>query len=109
MGDTWVVDLTHFLNEDGLIEPPNGPARRLAEHMAAIVSLASRPETSAYSDFPVRCRRRPGRKPCTGMIETDLDQQTDKIEWWCPVCDDNGYISNWKGSFWDITNPNEPH
>ena len=37
MPDTWVTDLKHFLNADGSIAPPSEPARKLAEHITAIV------------------------------------------------------------------------
>ena len=33
MGNTWIVDLTHFLDEKGTIAPPKGPARQLAEYI----------------------------------------------------------------------------
>ncbi len=107
MGDTWVTDVTHFLNDEGGIAPLKVPARRLAEHFVAIVSMISRPEIIPPSEYQVRCRRRPGRKPCTGVIEADLDPETEDIDWWCPVCGDNGYISNWKGTMWDFTNVDE--
>jgi hypothetical protein len=44
MGDTWIVSLEHFLDENGAIAAPKGPARNLAEHITAIVAMASRPE-----------------------------------------------------------------
>lgn len=109
MGDTWVTDLSHFLDETGGIAPSKGPARRLAEHLTAIVSMISRPEIIPPPEFNVPCRRRPGRKPCTGMIEADLDPETEDVVWWCPVCGDNGYISNWKGTRWDFTAADEAH
>ena len=37
MPDTWVTDLKHFLNANGSIAPPSGPARKLAEHITSIV------------------------------------------------------------------------
>jgi len=104
MGDSWIVDLNHFLDEDGGISPATGSARRLAEHFVAIVSMASRPEIIPPLEYQVRCRRRPGRKPCTGVIEADLDPETEDIVWWCPICRDTGYISNWKGTIWDLSN-----
>lgn len=107
MGDTWVTDLIHFLNEDGSIAPTEGPARRLAEHLVAIVAMISRPELIPPAEYRVRCRRRPGRKPCTGLIQADLDPKTEDIDWWCPVCGDKGCISNWKGTMWDLTNADQ--
>ena len=109
MGNTWVVSLKHFFDEDGDIAVPKGPARKLAEHMVAIVAMASRPELIPLPEYQVRCRRRPGRKPCTGLIEADFNPDDERIVWWCPVCDDNGYISNWKGSMWDLSEAGEVH
>jgi hypothetical protein len=103
MPGTWITDLTHFLDEHGDIAPFEGPAFRLAEYITAIVAMASHPDLVLPSRFRVRCRRRPGRKPCPGLIESDLDFETEDIMWWCPACGDNGYITNWKGSFWDLS------
>lgn len=97
MADTWITDLQHFLDEDGCIGPPSGPARRLAEYLASIVDAATR-----YDEYvAVRCRRRPGRKPCRTELEIWTDLDTDDIHWRCPACDDNGLISNWQDSRWD--------
>ena len=41
MAKTFVVDLTHFLTEDGAIAPMPGPARRLAEYLGTIVADAT--------------------------------------------------------------------
>jgi hypothetical protein len=43
------------------------------------------------------------------MIESDFDFETEVIMWWCPVCGDNGYIHNWKGSLWDLSRMDERH
>jgi hypothetical protein len=102
MGDTWIIDLAHFLDRNGEIAPQSGPARRLAEYIVAIVSMASRPEIIPPPQYRVRCRRRPGRKPCSGLIEVDFDPDNEDIVWWCPFCQDNGRIRNWKGTTWDL-------
>ena len=94
MGDTWIVSLEHFLDKNGAIIPFKGPARKLAEHMVAIVAMATMPEIIASQEYRVRCRRRPGRKPCTGIIEANLDAEGESIIWRCPICEDKGSISN---------------
>ena len=81
MGDTWIVSLEHMLVEDGNIAAPKGPARKLAEHFTAIVAMASRPEVLPLPEYQVRCRRRPGRKPCPEIIEADFDPDDDRIIW----------------------------
>jgi hypothetical protein len=54
-------------------------------------------------DEPVtlRCRRRPGRRPCTGVLSILLDESLEDLVWHCPACGDNGVIRGWEGTFWD--------
>lgn len=97
MPDTWTTNLQHFLNHNGEIGPSSGPARRLAEYMASIIDAATR-----YDDqVVVRCRRRPGRRPCRTELEIWTDRDTDDIHWLCPACGDSGLISDWQHSRWD--------
>lgn len=93
----WIVDFTHCLDERGEFAMTSGPARRLAEFMAAIVEMASDRSVARQ----VKCRRRPGRKPCRGLIAAAIHPDDGGIEWVCPVCGDRGYISNWQGTRWD--------
>jgi hypothetical protein len=95
----WVVDLRHYLAPSGAIAEMPAPARRLAEYFASIVVDA----TSNLDDSPsVRCRRRPRRRPCPGVLEAfpDPEEQT-AIVWYCPVCGDYGVIHGWEGTLWD--------
>jgi len=86
-----------------------GPARRLAEFLGNIVVDATTLPTEQNLGERVKCRRRPGRKPCPGEIETDFEVDTDTIVWWCPACGENGYIRNWKGTLWDCATDSMPH
>ncbi len=101
MADTWVTDLTHFLTDEGEIGPKSGPARKLVEYFTEIVVDATTEPWEEPGKKSVRCRRRPGRRRCAGVIETDIDPDTDAIMWWCPVCRDKGSINHWQGSRWD--------
>ena len=103
MRPTFVTDLTHFLTEDGAIAPMPAPARRLADFLTGLVASVASPPAEPFPLQKMACRRRPGRKPCAGRIEADVDPETDDIVWCCPVCGDNGVISNWQGSFWDCS------
>ena len=102
MADTWITDLTHFLDENGemIKEPPQ--ARKLGEYLAAIVVMASYPDPEYPPEYKVLCRRRPKRKPCLTEIAGWLDPETDDVVWICPVCQDKGIISNWRGTIWDM-------
>jgi hypothetical protein len=101
MPRTLITDLTHFLTDAGAIAPMPGPARRLAEFLGRVVADATTPTSMQSFEAGVKCTRRPGRKPCPGVIETDIDPKTNTIEWWCPECGENGYIRNWAGTLWD--------
>ncbi len=100
MADTWVTDITHYLDEDGRL-PDSLPvqARRLAEYLGSIVVAV----TSVPLDDPlgIRCRRRPGRKPCRGDVAAYIVDDSSAIRWICPACEDNGFISGWSDTIWD--------
>jgi hypothetical protein len=104
VADTWYTDITHFLDDNGdmIKEPPQ--ARKLAEYLAAIIVMASFPDPDYPPEYRVSCRRRPNRKPCLTEIAGWLDPETDDVVWICPVCQDRGIISNWKGTIWDMSN-----
>lgn len=104
MPNTWATDINHFLNESGSIAPESGPARRLAEHIVAIIAELSAELAGIEGYEEVSCRRRPGRRPCTGTIASWIDPETGEICWQCPICEDNGFISNWEGTMWDLAN-----
>ena len=107
MADTWIIDLGHYLNSDGSIAPKSGAALCLATHFAEIVQEASA-DIGGEVHFPkVRCRRRPNRKQCIGEIDSILDPEHGAILWRCPVCGDNGAISGWEGTLWDLTDISE--
>ncbi|MBM4461781.1 MAG: hypothetical protein FJ012_00415 [Chloroflexi bacterium] len=101
MGDTYITDITHF---EGL--PPKlakGPAGRIARYFGSIVSAASVVDRGVWRDSAIRCRRRPGRKPCLGQIRIYRTGHSTPIQWHCSSCDDQGVISNWKESSWDLS------
>lgn len=109
LSNFWITDLRHFLDEKGGIAPPKGPARRMAEYFSAIVAMITEMDENLFEQSQVRCRRRPGRKPCPGIIEGYVHPEPDDILWWCPECGDKGSISNWQGTLWDrFDDPDEP-
>lgn len=102
MANTWIIDMTHYVDEHGAMVTVPAPARRLAEYFGAIVRAVTWDPGEAGRGSSIRCRRRPGRKPCPGQIRAaiTLDEQMD-IVWECSWCGDNGLISNWHGTMWD--------
>ena len=105
MGNTWIVDIRHYLDPSGAFADMPSRARLLAEYFTHIVVDA----TTNIDDEPnVRCRRRPGRRPCTGTIMSyPAADDLDRIYWYCPICNDNGFISGWQNTIWDGFAANE--
>jgi hypothetical protein len=99
MGNTWIVDFRHYLTPAGAMAEMPPRARILAEYFASIVLDA----TSNLDDPPtVRCRRRPRRQHCSGIVMSyPNSEEDDRIDWYCPVCNDNGIIRGWLGTLWD--------
>lgn len=98
MNGAWISDMTHFLDDSGEIPLGLPP---LAIFLGAIVEARSAEESAQPCALPIRCRRRPGRRPCTGSIWAALDPATRSIEWRCPVCEDHGVIAHWHDTPWD--------
>ena len=101
MGDTWITDLTHYLMDDGSMA--EGPWSRIARHFGSIASAASLHQSGGWVDTAIRCRRRPGRQPCPGHIRLIRTDVPSRVEWHCTFCSDNGLISNWQNTIWDLS------
>lgn len=95
----FVTDLNHFL--DLPAETP-GPARRLADHLSNIVRAASAGDAGTAWESALPCRRRPANRACQGRIIVLRAEAEAPIRWQCSVCDDEGVISNWEDSPFDL-------
>lgn len=104
MGNTWVIAMHHFSDVREISNPHTTPeARRIGEYFGSIVEAASTWNVVGIpKDSAIRCRRRPGHRPCPGHIRF-LREANDSIEWTCSSCDDNGVITEWKGTPWDLS------
>jgi hypothetical protein len=100
MGNYLNVHLPVLLEPNGTLAPMLGKEKRLAEYCTQIVSEA----TNYDEPTTLRCRRRPGRKPCTGVLHISFDDQMKHDIWVCPICNDRGLISGWRDTFWDYSN-----
>jgi len=89
----YIIDLSHFLDEKGAIAPKSGPARRFAEFLADVVAAASAPARYAKQRSCTKCKG-----TVTAAIKPD-----GAIEWLCTSCGQAGRITNWRRSFWDLS------
>jgi len=94
-----VTDLHHFLD---LPADTTGPARRLAEQLGNIVRAATAGDASSAWETALPCPRRPANRRCPGRIIVLRTEPPAPIRWQCSTCPDEGVISNWADSPYDL-------
>lgn len=100
MPDTWITNLSHFIDERGsLVGGPPGP---IARHTARIVQAATTHPPGEPFHSAIRCRRRPGRVLCPGYVLASRSDVPPEIRWECHRCGDRGYVSGWENTHWDL-------
>lgn len=100
MANTWITDMTHFLDAEGNV-PDQLRSRRLIHHLGSIVATVTSESAETSRELNIKCRRKPDRKPCPGTIQTGFEPGTSNIIWNCPVCGDRGLIQRWQRTPWD--------
>ena len=103
MSDSLITELIHFLDGAGDIISKPIQDNALAKFLTDIVLISSYPEPQYPTEYIVKCRKRPKRKPCSGEIFGFIIPGTDDIMWMCPKCHYRGLISNWRGTMWDLS------
>jgi hypothetical protein len=94
-----VTDLNHFLD---LSEDTPGPARQLAGHLSNIVRAATAGDAGTAWESALPCRRRPAHRRCPGRMIVLRTETGAPIRWQCSACHDQGVISNWEDSAFDL-------
>jgi len=100
---TYVTDITHFLDENGELAQIPATARKLARFLTLLIEAATAAFPADDHDSHIRCRR----TRCTGSIRISLVSPEDEISWYCPVCEHNGVIHNWRETKWNQLTRNE--
>jgi hypothetical protein len=94
-----ITSLDHYLDAKGTIALESGPGRKMAEFMTAAVAYASNRHRPANALTPscFKCRNPKSSVIDVGMTDAGL------VIWRCHTCGSEGQISNWRGSFWDLS------
>ena len=98
----FVSDLRHFLD---MPDDAPGPAQKMAEHLGSVVQAATAGEAGGSWVTAMTCRRRPGNRPCKGHIAVFRADLPAPIRWQCNSCGDEGVISGWEDSPFDLRAP----
>ena len=97
MSETYVTNITHYLDENGEIDYMPAPAKKLASFLVLIIDNTTSTGSINYDDTGIRCRKR----GCHGSILSRLAEGAEEILWQCPICGHNGIIRNWQDTKWD--------
>jgi len=97
MPKSWNVSLMDYLASNGTVSVLPPPVLRIANYWTEIVSQASNYDEPTA----LKCRRWYRRRRCGGSLTIFFDVDTHDVLWFCPVCDDQGRIRDWEGTFWD--------
>jgi hypothetical protein len=92
----YFTDIPHFFDEEG-----NIPEGLLAESKEFVTFLTFLIE-AATKQFPENvCSTNYPCSQCDAYIITELSDTNGDIHWFCPNCENEGIISNWKGTRWN--------
>jgi hypothetical protein len=102
-GVAWRVmfgaDLRHYLDLDADVP---GPARAVATRLSRIVRAGTAGDAGSARTSGLPCDRRPGRRPCPGRLVLRRAGAEPSIAWRCSACGDEGVVSGWEGSPFDL-------
>jgi hypothetical protein len=104
MGNTWITNMLHCLDDDGNFAMPPGRARSFVMYMGSIVEAVTQRPRDQRDDpvTAIQCRRRPGHVRCIApIVAVYAEDDPATIVWGCPACNDAGYISGWQETLWD--------
>lgn len=101
MAQTYVTDITHFLDKTGELAEMPKPARKMASFLVLLIDATTQNFPARGFDTRIRCKT----KACRGSIRGSLAPQADRITWRCPECGLNGVIFNWQQTKWDQRRP----
>ena len=92
----YIIDATHYLDDKGAIAPQKEPARKFADFVGAVIAAATHPGSEMVAPGCFKCRKAP--------VQPELARD-GAVVWSCPRCATEGRISNWRGSLWDLGQP----
>jgi hypothetical protein len=106
----YVTDMSHLLVAADPLRRAALPKEflRLAHYLGAIVEAGSAgldwDPPGVPTPTAVRCRKRPRRKPCAGVVVTTIIDLPDELSWHCDQClAERGVIRNWRTSPWNLS------
>ncbi|MHB8874988.1 MAG: hypothetical protein ACYC8T_14990 [Myxococcaceae bacterium] len=102
-----VVDIQHWLADDGELPTANLRLRRNAQRIAQFIEYGGILEPLHGRETLLACRRRPRGRPCLGLIWV-VKRADNCLETFCSTCHHvEAVISGWEDTLW-ADGPMEP-
>lgn len=99
-GRALVVDIRHWLEEDGSIPDKSPRFRHQVLRIARLIESGGPLAVSESRETLVECGRRPARKECQGLMWV-AKADAANIHAYCIVCGGNEvFISGWEETEW---------
>ena len=95
-----IVDARHWLDPDGNLPEGDVRLRRLALRVARFIECGGTLGPHEHRETLVECRRRPGGRPCPGLLWV-AKTEAEEIQVFCLVCrHDEARIHGWQSTPW---------
>jgi hypothetical protein len=91
----FIVDLRHYLDDKGAIGPRSGPGLEMANFVTGVVAYGT--------DMNASGARSPQCIECTSADVRVTMDESSRVYWQCSSCSEDGVISNWRKTLWDMT------
>ncbi len=97
-----VTNIQHFLDEDGKTPRLPPEARELFLFLTKVIEVATIHYGQPLALAEMDCRRTSEGEDCEGEIEVWILYEDNSIGWECTECRDEGIITDWEGTQWDM-------
>jgi hypothetical protein len=95
-----IVDIRHWLDEDGCLPTHDSRLRKNALRIATLIEYGGPLDHLEGRETMVPCKSRPHRRECMGLMIV-TKRADDRIHVYCPVCgNDEAIISGWQETDW---------
>ena len=98
---TMITNIQHFLDENGEIPTLTPEAEELLNFLGKVVEAATIDYGRPLSFADTKCRK-PNHECSSNEIEVWVDPESNQIGWECLECGDDGFISDWEQTKWDM-------
>ncbi len=99
-----ITNIQHFMDENGEIPELTLEADILLQQFAAFIEAATVKYERPVTLSSTGCHKIYDGEFCDGDVEVWVYAETNQIGWECQECSEEGIITHWEGTPWDLRN-----